>query len=79
MSHSTDNMTLAELSSKMTVDCAAFAAPISYPVQQWLTYRDELLNWENDQFMYYGGATQYAAITDALNERYGRRWWANHG
>ena len=79
MSHSTTRMTTAELKSKMTVDCDAFAAAITYTVQEWLDYRDEVLDWDDNIFHNYGASTQVQAITDALNTRFGQRWWADNG
>ena len=79
MSHSTTNMTTRELASKMTVDCDAFASAITYTVQEWLTYRDEVLGWDDNIFHNYGGSTQVQVITHALNECFGNRWWANNG
>ena len=79
MSHSTELLTTAELSRKMTVDCDAYAAPITYTVQEWLTYRDEVLAWDDDVYFNYGGYTQVCAISDALTEMLGRRWWDTEG
>ena len=79
MSHSTTNLTTSELASKMAVDCDAFAAAITYTVQEWLTYRDEVLGWDDNIFHNYGGLTQVRAITNALNAKLGQRWWANNG
>mgnify|MGYP001821849703 CR=1 FL=1 len=79
MSHSTELLTAAELATVIAVDCDAYVGPVKHTVAEWLVYRDEVLAWEDNRYFNYGGYTQVCAISDALTEVLGRRWWDTEG
>ena len=79
MSHSTKLLTLAELSANLSVECDAYASSVTKTIAEWLVYRDSVLAWDDDRYFNYGGYTQVCAISDALTEVVGRRWWDTEG
>ena len=77
MSHSTANLTTRELQSLMTVRFAYHSE--RKEVQTLLEERDEFLAQDDNQYFHHGGYMAAQAIEHAMNDRFGRRWWANHG
>lgn len=79
MSHSTELLTTAELATNLSVDCDAYLNPVVKTIGEWLVYRDEVLAWDDSCYFNNGGYTQVCAISDALTEVLGRRWWDTEG